>query len=134
MKRRNVEKSRYLRRNQTDAERKLWSALRNRALSGVKFRRQHQFNKYILDFYSPDHKLCVEADGGRHYSGIGLKRDIERTRCLNESGIQVLRFSNRDIFMNIDGVSKVILDAAEKRGPSTLPSPQREKGQKIVEG
>ena len=61
MKRGNIQKSRALRRDQTDAGKKLWGVLRNRQLTGVKFRRQFPVGKYILDFYSPEYGLGIEA-------------------------------------------------------------------------
>ncbi len=76
MKRNNIEKCRRLRKEQTDAERKLWSILRNRQLSGVKFRRQFPIGRYMLDFYSPEHKLGIEADGGQHYEDKGNYGEI----------------------------------------------------------
>jgi len=63
VKRTNIGKARDPRRNQTDAEKKLWAMLRDRSFANVKFRRQFPIENYILDFYSPDLKLCVEADG-----------------------------------------------------------------------
>ena len=79
MKRKNIGKCRFLRKNQTDAERKLWSLLRNRQLAKVKFRRQFSIDRYILDFYSPEYKLGIEADGGQHYSDEGKVKDKLRT-------------------------------------------------------
>ena len=121
MKRNNIEKSRYLRRNQTDAEKKLWKILRNRSLSGIKFRRQFPVDKYILDFYSPECKLCIEADGGQHYADEGKRHDEIRTKVLFDLGIQVLRFSDRDILNNGDGVCEVIQRVIK---PGNTPSPQ----------
>ena len=62
MKRNNIGICRGLRRNQTDAEKKLWNILRNRQLSGFKFRRQFSIGKYVLDFYCPTYKIGIEAD------------------------------------------------------------------------
>ncbi len=114
MKRKNIEKCRFLRKNQTDAERKLWLLLRNRQLANVKFRRQFSIDRYIIDFYSPEYKLGIEADGGQHYSDEGKVEDKLRTDKLNEQGIQILRFSNLDILKNIEGVYVVISRAVEK--------------------
>ncbi len=121
--RKNIEKCRFLRKNQTDAERKLWSLLRNRQLSNVKFRRQFSIDRYIIDFYSPEHKLGIEADGGQHYSDEGKVEGKLRTDKLNEYGIQILRFSNLDILNNIEGVYEVILMAVEKMKKNNTPSP-----------
>ncbi|MBC8555194.1 MAG: endonuclease domain-containing protein [Candidatus Brocadiales bacterium] len=114
MKRKNIGKCRFLRKNQTDAESKLWSLLRNRQLAKVKFRRQFPIDRYILDFYSPEYKLGIEADGGQHYSDQGKIDDELRTGKLNEHGIQILRFSNLDILNNIEGVYVVIIKAVEE--------------------
>ncbi|MCB4791521.1 MAG: endonuclease domain-containing protein [Elusimicrobia bacterium] len=110
MKRNNIERSRHLRKNQTEGEMKLWSVLRNRSLEGAKFRRQFSVGRYILDFYSPEYKLAIEADGGQHYDEINKKRDERRGKELDQIGIRVLRFSNTDILNNIDGVCKVIIE------------------------
>ena len=92
MKRKNIGKCRFLRKNQTDAERKLWLLLRNRQLAKVKFRRQFPIDRYILDFYSPEYKLGIEADGGPHYSDEGEVKDELRAGKLAGYGIQILRF------------------------------------------
>jgi adenine-specific DNA-methyltransferase len=123
MKRKNIEKCRFLRKNQTDAERKLWSLLRNRQLAKVKFRRQFSIDRYIIDFYSPEYKLGIEADGGQHYSDEGKVEGKLRTDKLNEYGIQILRFSNLDILNNIEGVYEVILNTVDKIKRNNAPSP-----------
>ena len=111
MKRNNIKKCRNLRKNQTDAERKLWLMLRNRQLAGVKFRRQFSIDRYILDLYSPEYKVGIEADGGQHYEDKGRKRDELRTRELSKRGVQILRFSDLDILNNIEGVCETIMKA-----------------------
>ena len=121
MKRRNVEKSRILRKDQTDAEGKLWLILRNRQLEGVKFRRQFPIGRFILDFYSPEYKLGIEADGGGHYQDAERVRDERRTSELSQLGVQILRFSDLDILNNLGGVYRVILKTIEsKKDPLTL--------------
>jgi very-short-patch-repair endonuclease len=115
MKRKHVERCRNLRKNQTDAERKLWSVLRDRQLSGVKFRRQFSLGGYILDFYSPQHKLGIEADGSQHYEDEGRRRDEQRTKDLSSLGVQVLRFSDRDVLNNVEGVCRVIQEVLEDK-------------------
>jgi very-short-patch-repair endonuclease len=121
MKRPNVQRCRDLRRKQTDAERKLWSVLRNRQLSGAKFRRQFSLGRYVLDFYSPEYKLGIEADGSQHYEDQGRRRDEQRARELSNLGIQILRFSDRDILNNLEGVCKAIQDTFELK--KAIPSP-----------
>lgn len=114
-----IEQARHLRKRQTDAERKLWSLLRNRNLAGVKFKRQFPIDKYILDFYSHEYKLCVEADGGQHYTDEGKEKDEIRTAALSELGIQVLRFSDREILLNSAGVCEVIQRTITAKKPLT---------------
>ena len=122
MKRNSIEKCRRLRKNQTDAEGKLWSILRNRQLSGVKFRRQFPIGRYILDFYSPEYKLGIEADGGQHYEDKGKKQDGLRTRELVKDGVKIVRFSDLDILNNIVGVYEIIQRFIENK-KSGFPSP-----------
>ena len=90
-----AERVRSLRDEATDAERLLWRHLRGRQLGRVKFRRQHQFGPFILDFYSTDLKLVIEVDGGQHFSDEGEARDASRTAYLRHYGLTVLRFDNR---------------------------------------
>ena len=123
MKRKNIGRCRYLRKNQTNAERKLWSLLRNRQLAKVKFRRQFPVDIYILDFYSLEYKLGIEADGGQHYSDKGKVKDELRTGKLARHGIQILRFSDLDILNNIEGVYAVILKTIEEKNEENTPSP-----------
>ncbi|MEK6678929.1 MAG: endonuclease domain-containing protein [Nitrospirota bacterium] len=122
MKRNNIDKCRNLRKNQTDAENKLWRILRSRQLNGIKFRRQFSVDRYILDFYSPEHKLCIEADGGQHYEDKGRQKDEIRAQKLSQLGIQILRFNDNEILNNIEGVCEIILKTIEKnkiKTPST---------------
>ncbi len=122
LKRPNIPRSRELHKNQTDAERKLWSVLRNRQLNGIKFRRQFSIDKYVLDFYAPEYKLSIEADGGQHYKDEGIIKENVRTKALEVQGIRMLRFSDRDVLMNIEGVCEIILRTTEKH--ENTPSPQ----------
>jgi very-short-patch-repair endonuclease len=109
LKRPNIQISRELCKSQTDAERKLWSLLRNRQLNSVKFRRQFSIDKYVLYFYAPEYKIAIETDGGQHDANDGTSKDNARTKALAIQGIRMLRFSDRDILMNIDGICEVIL-------------------------
>ncbi len=95
----------------------------NRQLANVKFRRQFAIDRYILDFYSPEHKLGIEADGGQHYSSEGKAKDELRTGRLAKYGVQILRFSDLDILNNIEGVYGAILKAVEERKGGIAPSP-----------
>jgi very-short-patch-repair endonuclease len=97
-----------LRRNTTDAERRLWAALRDRRLAGYKFRRQHPIGRFIVDFACTKHGLIIEADGGQHDES---RSDADRTVWLKSEGWRVLRFWNNDILANTDGVVSTILEA-----------------------
>ncbi len=94
-------RARAMRREATDAERKLWLLLRDRRLSGAKFRRQAPVGPYIADFICLRLKLIVEADGGQH---IGSAHDFERDSWLAREGYLVARYSNIDILKNSEGV------------------------------
>lgn len=96
----------------TDAERRLWSVLRDRRLDGYKFRRQYPLGPFILDFACIEHRLAIEADGGQHADSTD---DQRRTAWLERRGWQVLRFWNNDILVNTDGVRDVILWALKAR-------------------
>ena len=123
MKRNNIEKCRNLRKNQTDAEKKLWAVLRNRQMAGTKFRRQFSIGRYILDFYSPKYRVGIEADGGGHYEDRENQRDKLRTKELSILGIEILRFNNLEILNNIAGVCEVIEQTIEdKKGNPPLTS------------
>ncbi len=85
----------------TDAERKLWSLLRNRKLAGHKFRRQVPVGPYVADFLSFEARLIVEADGGQHAAATS---DGQRDAWFAAQGYRILRFWNSDILANPDGV------------------------------
>ncbi len=89
----------------TDAEKRLWSTLRDRRLGGFKFRRQHRIGNYVADFVCMECRLIVEADGGQHADN---GKDEIRTRQLAKVGWRVLRFWNHDILTNLDGVLTTI--------------------------
>src|SRR5688572_23763946 len=102
--------ARDMRRESTDAERKLWQRLRNRQLDGFKFRRQAPLAGYVLDFYCDEAKLAVELDGGQHNDDEGMRYDQGRTGALGKSGVRVLRFWDPDVLKNVDAVLERILE------------------------
>ena len=104
-------RARKMRREMTDAERKLWLLLRDRRFGGFKFRRQAPVGRYIADFICLRRKLIVEADGGQHFTG---KRDLVRDRWMKGEGYSVVRYSNLDIFKNPEGVLTDLLARLEK--------------------
>ncbi len=100
---------RKLRTNATDAERLLWSILRNRQLEGLKFRRQHPCQGFILDFYCHEHRLAIELDGGGHLEPEKEAYDAVRTAAITAEGIRLLRFWNHDVLQNTTDVVAEIL-------------------------
>ena len=110
--------ARELRGTQTDAERVLWNALRNRQVLNLKFRRQHPIGNYIADFCCIEQGLIVELDGSQHEERAA--QDEERTKWLNQHGFQVLRFWNGEVTPNPEGVIEKIRNHIFK-GPSPGP-------------
>lgn len=106
--------ARQLRKNATDAEKLLWSLLRNRQLEGLKFRRQHPIGEYIADFCSVENKLVIELDGGHH--ALQEEKDTERTNEIEKLGYKVLRFWNNEVLQNLEGVASTILSHPSPRG------------------
>jgi very-short-patch-repair endonuclease len=102
--------ARQLRKNQTKAEKYLWSILRGRKFHGYKFRRQHPISKlFILDFYCFEKKLAIELDGAQHQEELQKQLDEERTKYLDLLGIRVIRFSNEEVLLSTSNVLKRIL-------------------------
>ena len=83
----------------TDAERQLWLALRGKQMAGYKFRRQHPFDDFILDFVCLDKKLVIEVDGGQHSEQI--EANAVRTDKLAKAGFRVLRFWNNEVLREL---------------------------------
>ena len=100
-----------LRQNSTDAERKLWTRLRDRQLLGFKFVRQQPIGPYIADFACREADLVVELDGGQHAESA---RDVERTEALTQHGYQVMRFWNNDVLTNLEGTLQMLAERLNK--------------------
>jgi very-short-patch-repair endonuclease len=98
--------SRSLRRNQTEAESRLWKYLRARRFQGLKFRRQQPIGSYIADFCFLEEKLVIELDGGQH--AADQNRDGERTKFLEQEGFRVIRVWDNEVFDNIEAVLEYI--------------------------
>jgi very-short-patch-repair endonuclease len=103
------DRARQLRKNLTDAERRLWARLRRRQLDGCQFRRQAPIGPYIVDFACFSRRLVVEVDGGQHALRMG--QDAKRTAWLESQGFEVLRLWNNDVLANTDAVVGAVLDA-----------------------
>ena len=103
--------ARELRHNQTEAEAKLWQALRAHQTNDIHFRRQHAIGSYIVDFCAPRKRLIIEVDGGQHLEQE--EYDNRRTAFLESQGYRVLRFWNYDVMKALNEVMSVILAALE---------------------
>ena len=89
---------RKLRKQMTAAEVALWIMIKNKQLVGERFRRQFSIGHYILDFYCPKYKLCIELDGAGHFTEEGQEYDNKRTNYLKSVGVLVIRFENFEVF------------------------------------
>jgi adenine-specific DNA-methyltransferase len=125
--------ARTLRRNMTDAEKRIWSHLKGRSFAEYKFRRQHPIGPYIADFACPACKLVVELDGGQH--ALNQARDERRSRELAVHGYRVIRFWDHEALSNTQGVLDSIYEAlrAADRSSSPQPSPRRGEGEEEPE-
>ena len=97
------------RSNMTDAESLLWHYLRQEQL-GVRFRRQHVIGDYIVDFISLKQRLIIEIDGGYHNDIVQQQEDRIRQNWLESMGYKVIRFTNEEVFYNIESVISTIKD------------------------
>ena len=104
--------AKHLRANMTPAELILWQHLRNNKM-GVRFKAQHPLKHFIADFYSFPIRLVIEIDGSIH--DLIQKEDAERTKEIEETGNMVIRFSNDDIFYNLENVLSRIRELVIQR-------------------
>jgi len=98
--------ARHLRKNPTDAERRLWYHLRRRGIGGHRFRRQAAIGPYIVDFVSFEKRLIIELDGGQH--AIDEDSDAERDAWMRSRGYEVLRFWDHEVFGDLEHVLSAI--------------------------
>ena len=103
-----VERAQKLRQRTTPAEEKLWTYLRNRKFKGLKFRRQHPIDRFIVDYICIEKQLVVEVDGAIHNTPEQKKYDKKRTVVLEEYGLTVIRFTNKEILNDVFKVLKEI--------------------------
>jgi very-short-patch-repair endonuclease len=116
-------RSRELRHNATEPEKRLWQALGARKVAGIRFNRQFPIGSFICDFVSRSAKLVIEVDGDTHAHATGY--DMARTRFLEQEGYRVLRFWNSEVMENLEGVVTRIRQELVDR-PSPSPSRKRE--------
>jgi very-short-patch-repair endonuclease len=112
-----IERARTLRKQMTDAERRLWYRLRAHRFNGVKFKRQVPIGSYVVDFASMHARVIVEVDGGQHAEN---ESDLNRDRYLRGCGFRVLRFWNNDVLRSTDEVLAIIASELEQ---TNSPSP-----------
>jgi very-short-patch-repair endonuclease len=108
-----LENARRLRRQMTPHERKLWYLFLRKY--PVKIYKQRIIGSFIVDFYCASAKLVIELDGSQHYEAQGLAYDYERSEYLKALGLEVLRFSNREIDRDFPGVCSQIDLIIQKR-------------------
>jgi very-short-patch-repair endonuclease len=130
------ERARELRRNMTEAERRLWALLRRKKLAGHRFRRQAPIGPYYADFFCPRARLIIEVDGTFHGDKEQNERDEVRARWLEARGCRVIRFWNKHVFMYPDRVIDTIYGELTSPRPShshfrasETPSPPRGEGE-----
>ena len=114
-------RARSLRKDSTDAERIIWSALRAHRLGGASFRRQAPIGPFIVDFVCHDAQLVVELDGGQHFEPEHSRRDARRDAFLSSKGFRVLRFNNYDVMSNRQGVLEIIAASVANAPSPPLP-------------
>ena len=117
-----LEFSRRLRRDSTDAERKLWQYLRAGRFDGLKFRRQHPIPPYIADFCCIEKRLIVELDGSQHNAQV----DAVKTGFLESRGWSIVRFWDNDVLLETEAVLDAIWNAISNRTLSPTPLPSGE--------
>jgi len=97
-------RARSLRSTLTDAEQRLWSRLRRKKILGVQFYRQRPIGNYIVDFFAPVARLVIEVDGAHHFEVTKAKYDKKRSEYLEQLGLKVLRFDDRQVLTQTDEV------------------------------
>ena len=102
-------RARVLRSRPTSAEGRLWSALRNRRLAGLKFVRQHSIGPYFADFVCRERMIVVEIDGATHSTDTELADDAQREDYLRAQGYRIFRIANGDVYANLNGVCEALL-------------------------
>ena len=123
-----------LRNNSTAPEAILWRTLKGKQIDGLKFRRQFGLGPYVLDFYCPEIKLCIELDGEIHKSYEQSQYDEIRTRFMASNNIKVIRFENDVVYRNIEAIKETIKEHKrmwERGRPSmdqTTPTPPTQEG------
>jgi len=122
--------SKDLRKRATVSENRLWSFLKDRQLDGVKFRRQEPIGRYIADFLSYERKLIIELDGSPHLEIENQEQDKERGEWLKSQGYTILRFWNRQVIRNMEGVLAEIRRRTNRPSPRSSPARGEDEGKR----
>ena len=125
------DRSRQLRRDQTDAEKALWRLLRGHSLAGFKFRRHHPVGRYIADFVCLEKKLIIELDGGQHAKQTD--NDQAREAKMSTLGFRTIRIWNHQLLQEREAAAALILEALTAPHPGPLPGPLPSSGARVVE-
>lgn len=115
------ENAKELRKNETEAEKTLWEAVRSRRCDGLKFRRQHPVKQFILDFYCHEYLLGIEIDGSVHENDETKEYDLNRTAEIENLGISVLRFKNKEVLTDLSKVINEIRNKIVELKNSSIP-------------
>ncbi len=118
----NKDRRRELRGEMPEAEQKMWQVIRGKQLEGFKFRRQYGIGPYIIDFYCPEKRVAIEIDGDSHYEPSAILYDRQRDDYLKSCGVDILRFTNLDVQLNLDSVAERILEYFHQ-DQNTSPNP-----------
>lgn len=105
---------RMLRKNLSKAEAVMRKHLSRKQMCGCKFRRQHGFDRYVVDFYCPELKLAIEIDSESHFQSGAVEYDREREKYIKAFGVRMLRFQNSDVYQNLNGVLEEIHEEIER--------------------
>ena len=108
-------KRRQLRKQMPKAEAAIWPRLRGGQILGRRFRRQYSVGPYVIDFYCPSLKMAVEIDGDSHFNEEAQGYDQVREAFIGSFGIKFIRFTNEEVYRNLDGVFESIVEFAQKR-------------------
>lgn len=110
------------------AEKLVWSKIRNKQIEGCRFRRQYSIGAFVIDFYSPELRLALEVDGDSHFVDGAQTYDNERELFLKDQGTKILRFTNSQVYQDLDTVLEAISTKIQELRNLPLPNPPLSKG------
>jgi very-short-patch-repair endonuclease len=116
------QRARRLRKNMTDAERKLWRHIRDKQLHQIQFYRQRPLGPFIADFWAPTIGLVIEVDGGQHFGPEGRRSDARRDAWFRRRGLRVVRYDNVQVLTEIEAVLRDLLAVMDEQLVDSLRS------------